>query len=771
MRNPCSTHQQALEATDDEREKVSARVFLAFSKFFGMARVADSSTIQGPDALDAGNPTATNVGPRPISVNLNAGSGLQNDTTLPQALANLSAEQRRRLEARRICERAIEANKMLETRLAHVIIPLRMLCLLIFAIELLQQLNSNSNNYQHFSHSPWYVIMIPLWVSNVLKMIFHSIKLKLIYDTYRQYHRAYWESNAYRENEIELVDFHGIGVSLQHLTNDLGSIGTKYFIAALLEGDINSSLAMAFMPTWISIGIGSIIKFCTPLDENVAAHVRHPRAKRAYDTIMYAGISSMVPLIICTKVSGENKNSWAMNFFPLWFLCLVLAVTAFVMLPIYACNIMMSRHARLHRPRRERIRLCSMIMVFIYGIGTTSIFFFVFLLFLSRRLDGNQNIKHSDFMIPLIAMSANLMLFSPIARYVLHRLNTEDDIDIQRLAPEITDPNIAAGRISYGDNTEGLFSAISTPVFLLQSSSTLFQRISETDPLVKGIGNLSKASILPMNTEDENGGATQNMQETSDANGSQDYKENISKEEDESTRIDISSDSMPDKEANDIDTKQGEKATENTLPLCFVCVDKEADGVIMPCGHGGLCFRCGLILARKVGDKICPICRSNITEVLKIDAHASEPTADGKLILVAKEGMRVNTRPSNSNNDAHDDAGLVGNEASRSTTSADYNNESTDGDSNNNRTVQVSDDTEDTISAASDDSSPAVNDDDEVGSVGNNALTQAGTDSVNAEQDSNESNINVLATNNERGSQVDNGTSDNTSNNEGNNMV
>ena len=148
---------------------------------------------------------------------------------------------------------------------------------------------------------------------------------------------------------------------------------------------------------------------------------------------------------------------------------------------------------------------------------------------------------------------------------------------MQRLAPEITDPNIAAGRISYGDNTEGLFSAISTPVFLLQSSSTLFKRISETDPLVKGIGNLSKASILPMNTGKENGVATQNVEEDSDANVSQDCKHNSSKDEHSFQRID-----MPGKECDAIDTKQGKEASENILPLCYVCVDKEADGVIMP---------------------------------------------------------------------------------------------------------------------------------------------------------------------------------------------
>ena len=187
------------------RDKCSVRIFVPFSKPFCYGRVVDASIAQGPGNLEAGNPTSTNVGPRIYFSQLKRRQWLAKRYHFAAGASNLSAEQRRRLEARRVCERTIEANKMLETRLAHVILPLRMLCLLIFAVELLQQLDSHSNNYQHFSHSSWYVIMIPLWVSNVLKMIFHSVKLKLIYNAYKLYHRAYWENNAYRAHEMSLL--------------------------------------------------------------------------------------------------------------------------------------------------------------------------------------------------------------------------------------------------------------------------------------------------------------------------------------------------------------------------------------------------------------------------------------------------------------------------------------------------------------------------------------------------------------------------------------
>ena len=45
-----------------------------------------------------------------------------------------------------------------------------------------------------------------------------------------------------------------------------------------------------------------------------------------------------------------------------------------------------------------------------------------------------------------------------------------------------------------------------------------------------------------------------------------------------------------------------------------------ADGVIMPCGHGGLCYECAIQFLKKGGDmQRCHLCREYIEQVLKID--------------------------------------------------------------------------------------------------------------------------------------------------------
>ena len=50
--------------------------------------------------------------------------------------------------------------------------------------------------------------------------------------------------------------------------------------------------------------------------------------------------------------------------------------------------------------------------------------------------------------------------------------------------------------------------------------------------------------------------------------------------------------------------------------LCVVCMDKEADGVVLPCGHLCGCESCLNILLNS-GDK-CPICRGHMNSIIKV---------------------------------------------------------------------------------------------------------------------------------------------------------
>jgi hypothetical protein len=53
---------------------------------------------------------------------------------------------------------------------------------------------------------------------------------------------------------------------------------------------------------------------------------------------------------------------------------------------------------------------------------------------------------------------------------------------------------------------------------------------------------------------------------------------------------------------------------------CTICLDKTANAVLMNCGHGAICFDCGLTLLSTTCE--CHLCRQPIVQVLRIDMKA-----------------------------------------------------------------------------------------------------------------------------------------------------
>ena len=67
---------------------------------------------------------------------------------------------------------------------------------------------------------------------------------------------------------------------------------------------------------------------------------------------------------------------------------------------------------------------------------------------------------------------------------------------------------------------------------------------------------------------------------------------------------------------------QGEAADadeDDLHSLCFLCMDRQPDAILLECGHGGLCMACAQSLwdAGPEG-RLCPMCRKAITGVVKI---------------------------------------------------------------------------------------------------------------------------------------------------------
>lgn len=49
---------------------------------------------------------------------------------------------------------------------------------------------------------------------------------------------------------------------------------------------------------------------------------------------------------------------------------------------------------------------------------------------------------------------------------------------------------------------------------------------------------------------------------------------------------------------------------------CMICCDRLSDAVLMDCGHGGICFKCGRDILKT--RKECHMCRKNIKSLLQI---------------------------------------------------------------------------------------------------------------------------------------------------------
>jgi len=65
-------------------------------------------------------------------------------------------------------------------------------------------------------------------------------------------------------------------------------------------------------------------------------------------------------------------------------------------------------------------------------------------------------------------------------------------------------------------------------------------------------------------------------------------------------------------------TSRGDQSNKNAgKESCTICLDSAANAVLMDCGHGAICFECGLALLNSTCE--CHLCRQPVIQVLKID--------------------------------------------------------------------------------------------------------------------------------------------------------
>eukprot|EP01017_Pseudomicrothorax_dubius_P025024 TRINITY_DN2667_c0_g1_i1.p1 TRINITY_DN2667_c0_g1~~TRINITY_DN2667_c0_g1_i1.p1 ORF type:complete len:274 (+),score=50.13 TRINITY_DN2667_c0_g1_i1:82-822(+) len=63
--------------------------------------------------------------------------------------------------------------------------------------------------------------------------------------------------------------------------------------------------------------------------------------------------------------------------------------------------------------------------------------------------------------------------------------------------------------------------------------------------------------------------------------------------------------------------KEENNPVDQSVSTCLVCFDRSPDAVVMPCGHGGLCYDCAVEIWEKTEE--CYLCRKPVTQILQID--------------------------------------------------------------------------------------------------------------------------------------------------------
>ncbi len=64
-------------------------------------------------------------------------------------------------------------------------------------------------------------------------------------------------------------------------------------------------------------------------------------------------------------------------------------------------------------------------------------------------------------------------------------------------------------------------------------------------------------------------------------------------------------------------SSRNNKGQMSARQACTICLDSEANAVLMDCGHGAICFQCGIKLLGTTCE--CHLCRQPVVQVLKID--------------------------------------------------------------------------------------------------------------------------------------------------------
>ena len=575
----------------------------------------------------------------------------------PEELRNTLSEDRLiALRGRRDAEATRQHARQVRRSRQSYVLPFRVLLLLTFSILLLLQLKESIDSF--------YVVFIPLWIINLDKILQAAIN----------FHEGLLESRLENSRRDDLLL-----PAISSILIDVGSIATKVLMVSRLAGQIEWPYRTVFTPSWIAIGIATVLIGLTPERNESQLNTESPWARvcrRFITSGVWCSITVLMPLLIVNKVDRISNNSWSVVFMPIWFVLVTAGIAGAVVLPTYSLLILLNcfRQAGLHS-RSDRRSIAKLIMAFSYGIVTTVTALSIFLNSLSRRLSdewrydpnldsnhtdisgnssfhhanhtqtidmatgeipSNREVSYESIMLPLIAGFANLFVFVVYVRFVMiMRRVRRREMARLRFEQEAFDPQGGSTGFWSASAEQTLFESIVEPVFLEADEDNLLFEIAESNDLpvepVEDVETRSKArhGLTKVSPEAPNADGTE-IDDNSNIKDGTRNEEVVATADEAGGEEKIVESNSEDDSTNFFSTKSGH--------MCFICADQPPNAALLPCGHGGLCYRCGGVLARQEPKRLCPICRGKFTQVVKI---CRREVRHGKVVYVAETGMKL----------------------------------------------------------------------------------------------------------------------------------
>lgn len=130
-----------------------------------------------------------------------------------------------------------------------------------------------------------------------------------------------------------------------------------------------------------------------------------------------------------------------------------------------------------------------------------------------------------------------------------------------------------------------------------------------------------------------------NVKKVSETPEIKDFQEDFSRESNKSEGLDAIEEEKHEsfKAEDEKDREIPQKQDSQSQTTCLICFDKDADAVIMDCGHGGICYGCCVELFKK--KQGCYLCRKPILQVLQIEINKISGE-DGQIKVISCTKMK-----------------------------------------------------------------------------------------------------------------------------------